>query len=108
APMPEDKLMSKYNCTISEVTIRNLQPEKNPIHMLSAGKSGSECRNLGLHPPSPRISEKRPAQGEKKLWPEKVKKEGSLSPSLHRANELGSMENITLKRPGKLAPLEIP
>ncbi|KFV74225.1 hypothetical protein N308_10576, partial [Struthio camelus australis] len=108
APMSEEKLMPKYNCTVSEVTIMNLQPEKNPILILPGGKSGSEHRNPSLHPPSPRISEKRPTQGEKKLWPEKVKKEGALSPSLRRANELCSMENVTLKRPVKLAPLEIP
>ncbi|KFP66359.1 hypothetical protein N322_07281, partial [Cariama cristata] len=106
APMAEEK--PKYNCTVSEVTIVNLQPEKNPVLILAGGKPGSEHRNLGYQPPSPRISEKRLPQGEKKLWPEKVKKEGALSPSLHRANELSSTENVTLKRPVKLAPLEIP
>ncbi|KFQ51129.1 hypothetical protein N334_07559, partial [Pelecanus crispus] len=105
-PMAEEK--PKYNCTVSEVTIVNLQPEKIPILILPGGKPGSEHRNLGLHPPSPRISEKRLSQGEKKLWSEKMKKEGPLSPSLHRANEFCSTENVTLKRPVKLAPLEIP
>ncbi|KAJ7400272.1 hypothetical protein BTVI_106965 [Pitangus sulphuratus] len=103
--MAEEK--SKYNCTVSEVTIVSLQPEKNPTLILG-GKPGSELRNLGFQPPSPRISEKRLSQGGKKLWPEKVKKEGVLSPNLHRANELCSTENVTLKRPVKLAPLEIP
>ncbi|CAM9298823.1 unnamed protein product [Bubo scandiacus] len=106
APMAEEK--PKYNCTVSEVTIVNLQPEKNPILILAGGKTGIEHRNLGFRPPSPRISEKRLSQGDKKLWPEKVKKEGALSPILHRANELCGTENITLKRPVKLAPLEIP
>ncbi|KFP40672.1 hypothetical protein N324_08683, partial [Chlamydotis macqueenii] len=106
APMAEEK--PKYNCTVSEVTIVNLQLEKNPVFLLAGGKSGNEHRNLGFHPPSPRISEKRPSQGEKKLRPEKVKKEGVLSPSLHRANELCGTENVILKRPVKLAPLEIP
>ncbi|KFU84005.1 hypothetical protein M959_06129, partial [Chaetura pelagica] len=94
-PMAEEK--SRYNCTVSEVTIVNLKPEKNPILILP----GSENRNLGLHPLSPKISEK-------KLWPEKVKKEGVLSPSLHRAHEFCSMENIAMKRPVRLAPLDIP
>ncbi|KFV44760.1 hypothetical protein N341_07513, partial [Tyto alba] len=106
APMAEEK--PKYSCTVSEVTIVNLQPEKNPILTLAGGKPGSEHRNLVFQPPSPRISEKRLSQGQKKLWPEKVKKEGALSPSLHRPNELYSKENVTLKRPVKLAPLEIP
>ncbi|KFP84215.1 hypothetical protein N311_02402, partial [Apaloderma vittatum] len=105
-PMAEEK--PKCNHTASEVTIVNLQPEKNPTHILVGGKPGSERRNLGFQPPSPRISEKRISQGEKKLWPEKVKKEGALSPSLHCENELCSPENVTLKRPVKLAPLEIP
>ncbi|KFW75750.1 hypothetical protein N305_00603, partial [Manacus vitellinus] len=105
APMAEEKL--KYNCTVSEVTIVSLQPEKNPALILG-GKPGSELRNLGFQPASPRISEKRLSQGEEKLWPEKVKKEGILSPNLHRANELCSTENVTLKRPVRLAPLEIP
>ncbi|KAJ7410201.1 hypothetical protein WISP_110002 [Willisornis vidua] len=104
--MAEEK--PKHNCTVSEVTIVNLQPEKNPVLLLAGGKPGSECRNLGFQPPSPRISEKRFSQEEKILWPEKVKKEGILSPSLHRAHELCSTENVTLKRPVKLAPLEIP
>lgn len=104
--MAEEK--PKYNCTVSEVTIVNLQPEKNPSLLLPGGKPGTEHRNLGFHPPSPRISEKRLSQGEKKMWPEKVKKVGALSPSLRRANEFCSTENITLKRPVKLAPLEIP
>lgn len=106
ASMAEEK--PKYNCTVSEVTIVNLQSDKNPVLLLPGGKPGSEHRNLGFQPPSPRISEKRLGQGEKKLWPEKMKKEGVLSPSLHRANELCSTENVTLKRPVKLAPLEIP
>ncbi|KFW08203.1 hypothetical protein N327_13431, partial [Fulmarus glacialis] len=106
APMADEK--PKYNCTVSEVTIVNLQPEKNPILILAGGKPGSEQRNLGFQPPSPRTSENKLAQGEKKLWPEKVKKEGALSPSLHHANELCSTEGVTLKRPVKLAPLEIP
>ncbi|XP_069636214.1 uncharacterized protein [Haliaeetus albicilla] len=106
APMAEEK--PKYNCTVSEVTIVNLQPKKNPILVLAGGNPRSEHRNLSFQPPSPKISEKRLSQGEKKLWPEKVKKEGALSPSLHRANELCSTENVTLKRPVKLAPLEIP
>ncbi|XP_068047681.1 uncharacterized protein [Anomalospiza imberbis] len=105
APMAEEK--PKYNCTVSEVTIVNLQPEKNSVLLLAGGKPGSDHRNLGFQPPPPRISEKL-CQGEKKLCPEKVKREGVLSPSLHRANELCSTENITLKRPVKLAPLEIP
>ncbi|XP_064260146.1 uncharacterized protein LOC135290188 isoform X2 [Passer domesticus] len=105
APMAEEK--PKHNCTVSEVTIVNLQPEKNPVLLLAGGKPGNDHRNLGFQPPPPRISEKL-CQGEKKLCPEKVKKEGVLSPSLHRANELCSTENITLKRPVKLAPLEIP
>ncbi|XP_068011576.1 uncharacterized protein [Melanerpes formicivorus] len=104
--MAEEK--PKYKCTISEVTIVNLQPEKKPIHILVGGKTRNEHRNLGFQPPSPRISEKRLPQGEEKIWPEKVKKEGALSPSLHRANEFCSTENITVKRPVKLAPLEIP
>lgn len=104
--MAEEK--PKYNCTVSEVTIVNLQPEKNPILILAGGKPGSEHRNLGFQPPSQRISENRLSQGEKKLWPEKVKTEGALSPSLHLANDLCSTENIALKRPVKLAPLEIP
>ncbi|TRZ11346.1 hypothetical protein HGM15179_015764 [Zosterops borbonicus] len=104
--MGEEK--PKYNCTLSEVTIVNLQPEKNPVLHLEGGKPGNDHRNLGFQPPPPRISEKKLCQGEKKLCPEKVKKEGVLSPSLHRANELCSTENITLKRPVKLAPLEIP
>ncbi|KFV09482.1 hypothetical protein N340_14039, partial [Tauraco erythrolophus] len=106
APMSEEK--PKYNCTVSEVTIVNLQPEKNPVLIMTGGKPGSEHRNLGFHPPSPRISEKLLSQGDKKLRPEKVKKEGALSPSLHRANESCSTENLALKRPVKLAPLEIP
>ncbi|KFW64960.1 hypothetical protein AS28_08233, partial [Pygoscelis adeliae] len=106
APMAEEK--PKYNCTVSEVTIVNLQPEKNPILTLAGRKPGSEHRNLGFQPPSQRISENRLSQGEKKLWPEKVKKEGALSPSLHLANDLCSTENVALKRPVKLAPLEIP
>ncbi|XP_071594546.1 uncharacterized protein [Heliangelus exortis] len=105
-PMAEEK--SKPNCTVSEVTIVNLKPEKNPTLVLPGGKTGNEHRNLGFHPPSPKISEKRLSQGEKKMWPEKVKKEGALSPSLHRAKEFCSTENITLKRPVKLAPLDIP
>ncbi|OPJ75580.1 hypothetical protein AV530_004884 [Patagioenas fasciata monilis] len=105
-PMAEEK--TKYNSAVSEVTIVNLQPEKNPTLILPGRKPGSEHRNLGFHPPSPRISEKRLSQGEKKLWPEKAKKETALSPSLHRANEFGSTENVTLKRPVRLAPLEIP
>ncbi|KFO89483.1 hypothetical protein N320_09904, partial [Buceros rhinoceros silvestris] len=104
--MAEEK--PKYNCTVSEVTIVNLHPEKNPILTPAGGKPGSEHRNLDFQPASPRISEKRLPQGEKKLWPEKLKKEGALSPSLHRANELSSTENATLKRLVKLAPLEIP
>lgn len=103
--MAEEK--PKYNCTVSEVTIVNLQPEKNPVLLLSGGKPGSDHRALGFQPPPPRISEKL-CQGEKKLCPEKVKKEGTLSPSLHHANEFCSTENMTLKRPVKLAPLEIP
>ncbi|KAL2308635.1 hypothetical protein Nmel_001694 [Mimus melanotis] len=98
----------KFNCTVSEVTIVNLQPEKNPVVLLAGGKPGSDHRNLGFQPPPPRISEKKLCQGEKKLCPEKVKNEGALSPSLHRANELCGTESITLKRPVKLAPLEIP
>ncbi|XP_051468398.1 uncharacterized protein LOC127381749 [Apus apus] len=105
-PMAEEK--PGYNCTVSEVTIVNLKPEKNPILILPGGKPGSENRNLGLHPPSPKISEMRLSQGDKKLWPEKVKKEEVLSPSLHRAHEFYSMDNITLKRPVRLAPLDIP
>ncbi|XP_074942294.1 uncharacterized protein LOC142053990 [Phalacrocorax aristotelis] len=105
-PMAEEK--PKYNCTVSEVTIVNLQPRKNPILILPGGKSGSEHRNLCFHPPSPRISEKRLPQGEKKLWPEKVIKDRALSPRLHRANEFCVTEDVTLKRPVKLAPLEIP
>ncbi|KFZ56283.1 hypothetical protein N338_10201, partial [Podiceps cristatus] len=105
-PMAEEK--PKHNCTVSEVTIVNLQPEKKPILILPDGKPGSEHRNLGFHPPSPRISEKRLSQGEKKMWSEKVKKEEALSPSLHRANNFCSTENVALKRPVKLAPLEIP
>lgn len=104
--MAEEK--PKYNCTVSEVTIVNLHPEKSPVLTPAGGKTGSEHRNLGFQPASPRISEKRLSQGEKKAWPEKLKKEGALSPSLHRANELSSMENATLKRLVKLAPLEIP
>ncbi|KFR12135.1 hypothetical protein N306_10920, partial [Opisthocomus hoazin] len=106
APMAEEK--PKYNCSVSEGSIVNLQPEKNPTLIVPRGKSGSEHRNFGFHPPSPRISEKRLSQGEKKSWPEKVKKEGALSPSLHRANEFCSTENVALKRPVKLAPLDIP
>lgn len=106
--MAEEKLMPRYNCNVSEVTIVNLQPKKNPILILPKEKPGSEHRNSGFHPPSPRMSEKRIAQGEKNLWPEKVKKEGPFSPGLHRANESSSTENIALKRPVKLAPLEIP
>ncbi|KFQ53260.1 hypothetical protein N333_10377, partial [Nestor notabilis] len=104
APMAEEK--PKFNCTVSEVTVVNLHPQKNLT--LSGGKPGSEHRNLSFQPPSPRISENRLSQREKNTWPEKVKKEGALSPSLHRANELCSTENVTLKRPVKLAPLEIP
>ncbi|KFZ60912.1 hypothetical protein N321_10171, partial [Antrostomus carolinensis] len=100
-PMAEEK--PKYNCSASEVTTVNLHPL-----ILPGVKPVNEQRNLGFHPPSPRISEKRLSQGDKKMWPEKVKKEGGLSPSLHRANEFCSTENITLKRPVRLAPLEIP
>lgn len=103
--MAEEKPM--YDCTVSEVTIVNLQSEKNPTHMMAGGKTGSEHRKLGFQPLSPRISEKRLSQGEKKVWPEKVKKE-ALSPSLHCSNDSCSTENITVKRPMKLAPLEIP
>lgn len=103
-PTAEEK--TKHNCTVSEVTIVNLHPQKSLT--LPGGKPGSEHRNLSFQPPSPRISEKRLSQGEKKMWPEKVKKEGALSPSLHRANEPCSTENVTLKRPVKLAPLDIP
>lgn len=106
--MADEKLMPRYNCNVSEVTIVNLQPNKNPTLILPKEKPGSEHRNLGIHPPSPRMSEKKIAQGEKKLWSEKIKREGSLSPSLHRANESYSTENVALKRPVKLAPLEIP
>ncbi|XP_015711860.1 uncharacterized protein LOC107310584 isoform X2 [Coturnix japonica] len=106
--MAEEKLMPRYNCNVSEVTIVNLQPNKNPTLILPKEKPGSEHKNPGIHPPSPRMSEKKTAQGDKKLWPEKGKREGSLSPSLHRANESYSTENVTLKRPVKLAPLEIP
>ncbi|KFQ24330.1 hypothetical protein N331_12490, partial [Merops nubicus] len=105
-PMAEEQ--SKCNSTVSEVTIVNLQPEKNPVLVLAGGKPGNEHRNLGFQPPSPRIAERRLAPGEKKMWPEKVKKEGALSPSLHRASELCCTENVTLKRPVKLAPLDIP
>ncbi|KFP28353.1 hypothetical protein N325_03419, partial [Colius striatus] len=103
--MAEEK--AKYNCTVSEVTIVNLQPEKSPSPILAGRKPGSEHKNLGFQPLSPKSSDKRLSQGEKKLWPEKVKK-AVLSPRLHSANELRSTENVTLKWPVKLAPLDIP
>ncbi|KYO45239.1 hypothetical protein Y1Q_0014688 [Alligator mississippiensis] len=107
APVVEEKPMPKLNCKVSEVMVKNLPPGKNPIIIPPGGKMGSESRAINFHPPSPRISEAK-NKGEKKLRAEKLKKEGATSPNLSRANEVCSTDNLALKRPVKLAPLEIP
>ncbi|XP_039378965.1 uncharacterized protein LOC120397337 [Mauremys reevesii] len=108
APVAQERMRSKFNCTVSEVTVMNLQPEKNPILILPDGKKRSEPRAPSFHPPPPSTVEIKSSKGETKLWAEKLTKEGSTSPSLLHAGDASSLENLPLKRPVKLAPLEIP
>ncbi|XP_025040665.2 uncharacterized protein LOC106732051 isoform X1 [Pelodiscus sinensis] len=86
----------------------NLRPEKNPIFLLPDGKKRGEPRAPSFHPPPPSAVETKPSKGETKLWAERLTKEGSISPRLLHAGDISSLENLPLKRPVKLAPLEIP
>ncbi|CAM4582426.1 unnamed protein product [Lepidochelys kempii] len=102
------QLRSKLSCTVSEVTVMNLWPEKNPVLLLPGGKNRSEPRAPSFHPPPPSTVEMKSSKGETKLRAEMLTKEGSISPSLLHAGDVSSLENLPLKRPVKLAPLEMP
>nr|XP_060627721.1 uncharacterized protein LOC132772894 [Anolis sagrei ordinatus] len=94
--------MSKFNCTVSDITVMNLQPQK-PILILPGGeKKENNLRPPNFHRSAPNLSDT-------KLTNEEMKapKEGSKSFKFYTA-EAQSMDNLALRRPMKLTPLEIP
>ncbi|KAH0617403.1 hypothetical protein JD844_015563 [Phrynosoma platyrhinos] len=94
--------MSKFNCTATDITVMNLQPQK-PVLTLTAGeKKGKNPRPPNFHRSAPNLSDTKLTNEETK-----VPKEGGKSFTFY-ATEAQSMNNLALKQLVKLAPLEIP
>ncbi|KAJ7338175.1 hypothetical protein JRQ81_010822, partial [Phrynocephalus forsythii] len=105
--LAEDK-MSKFNCTVSEVTVMNLQPTKKPISIMPMDKKGKGPKSPSFHRSAPNLAETPSIQEGTNARAEIMPKEGASSPKPFYAGEAQSMDNLALKRPVKLAPLEIP
>ncbi|KAJ6661443.1 hypothetical protein lerEdw1_014351 [Lerista edwardsae] len=99
-----DEKMAKFNCTVSEVTVMNLKPEKKPTLILPGDKNRKGLRSPSFHRSSPNLAEPKPGKEDA----EKVSREGATSPKPFYGTEAQSMDSLALKRPVKLAPLEIP
>lgn len=99
-----DEKMAKFSCTVSEITVMNLKPEKKPTLILPGEKNRKGLRSPDFHRSSPNLAETKPAKEDA----EKVSREGVTSPKPFYGTEAQSMDSLALKRPVKLAPLEIP
>ncbi|XP_044308781.1 uncharacterized protein LOC123035014 [Varanus komodoensis] len=86
----------------------NLQPAKKTTLVLRDDKTREGLRSSSFHCSVPNLSETKPMKEEIKNHPEKVSRDGTTSPKPFYATESQSMENLVLKRPVKLAPLDIP
>uniref|UniRef100_A0A6J0UHK5 Uncharacterized protein n=1 Tax=Pogona vitticeps TaxID=103695 RepID=A0A6J0UHK5_9SAUR len=105
--LAEDK-MPRFNCTVSEVTVMNLQPAKKPTPVIPADKKGKGLRSPSFHRSAPNLSETLSIPEGTNTQAEITPKEGVSSSKPFYAGEAQSMDNLALKRPVKLAPLEIP
>ncbi|XP_075437906.1 uncharacterized protein LOC142476405 [Ascaphus truei] len=102
-PVAEEKKTSKGESTVSEVQVLNLQ--RNAISTASTPKAKKELTFLGHE--SPLCATENTLSKTELMVMEQIKGK----PSLHKlsfSTETQSMDNLPLKRPIKLAPLNLP
>nr|XP_028591671.1 uncharacterized protein LOC114600099 [Podarcis muralis] len=95
------------NCTVSEVTVMNLKPDKKTTVILPGKKKEKVLRSASFHHSAPNLADTTVIKEETKTLARKVTKDSVPFPKPFYSADAQSMDNLAMKRPVRLAPLEI-